>query len=422
VGKISPGFLAVAYPAMPDLFSHPDFWKYASIPVVAGVVGWLTNWIAVLMTFHPLEFVGLPPWLGWQGIIPSKARKMAATFVDSTMSRLGKIPELFREMEPRLIAEHIVDTMEPRLDELTDEIMLRHNPVLWENLPAVVRKQVYTGARRALSRHVHELIDELAENVEDVLDFKHMITERLESDKELLNRLFLESGDAEFRFIIRSGFWFGLLFGLAQLAVWVFYPRAWVLPVFGLLVGYATNWIALNIIFRPLKPRRLGPWTIQGLFLKRQQEVARVWCRLVTREILTLPRLVHEMLHGPRSARTHTLIHRHMKPLVDEAVGLVKGAAQVTVGVRGFAEIKRTVGHTAVAVSEDPFLDREFNEERARAIEQLLRRRMEALPSEEFQDLLRPCFQEDEWKLILLGAALGFAAGVAQLVFVFGGV
>jgi hypothetical protein len=46
---------------------------------------------------------------------------------------------------------------------------------------------------------------------------------------------------------------------------------------------------------------------------------------------------------------------------------------------------------------------------------------MVQLPPDEFQDLLRPCFQEDEWKLILLGGVLGLLAGLAQLIFVFGG-
>ena len=36
-----------------------------------------------------------------------------------------------------------------------------------------------------------------------------------------------------------------------------------------------------------------------------------------------------------------------------------------------------------------------------------------------FQDLLRPCFKEDEWILIALGAALGALAGLAQALFVF---
>jgi hypothetical protein len=46
--------------------------------------------------------------------------------------------------------------------------------------------------------------------------------------------------------------------------------------------------------------------------------------------------------------------------------------------------------------------------------------RMRALSSSEFQDLLRPCFQEDEIKLILVGAALGMLAGIGQLILVFG--
>lgn len=404
-----------------SFLGNPEFWKYASIPVVAGIVGWLTNWLAIRMTFYPLEPIGRPPFLGWQGIIPMKARKMAGIFVDSSLSRLGRLQEVFDGMEPALIARHVVDTMEPRMDELTDEIMLRHNPVLWENLPAFVRQQVYAAARRGLPRHVEALIADIDENVEDLVDLKHMITTQLEGDKELLNRLFLESGAHEFRFIILSGFYFGIPFGLVQLLVWIVYPAWWVLPVFGLLVGWATNWIALNIIFRPLEPKRIGPWVLQGLFLKRQPEVAAVWCKLVTREILTLRTLVHEMLHGPHAERTRGMIKKNMKPLVDEAVGLVKGAAQVTVGVRGYALIKESVGEKAVAVSEAPFADPWFNESRAQVIEGLLRERMESMPPAQFQDLLRPCFQEDEWKLILLGAILGFLAGLAQLFFVFGG-
>lgn len=46
---------------------------------------------------------------------------------------------------------------------------------------------------------------------------------------------------------------------------------------------------------------------------------------------------------------------------------------------------------------------------------------MEGLPSQEFQNLLRSCFQEDEIKLVLTGAVLGFLAGLGRLVFFFGG-
>ena len=52
----------------------------------------------------------------------------------------------------------------------------------------------------------------------------------------------------------------------------------------------------------------------------RQKEVAAVWCRLVTTEILTLQHLVYAMLYGPRSDRARALIKKHIKPIVDEAL------------------------------------------------------------------------------------------------------
>ncbi len=405
-----------------SILQHPDLWKYISIPFVAGVVGWGTNWAAIKLTFHPLEFIGRKPYLGWQGIIPSKAARMAGIFVDSTMTRLGTLPELFEQMEPAKIAAQIDKVIVPRLDKYTDEIVLKENPNLWRRTPAALRQRIRERIRRHFPQLVENMMNEASTQVEELIDFKHMITERLIRDRGLLNRLFLESGDKEFKFIVRSGLYFGFLFGLVQLAVWIFHPVWWVLPAFGLLVGWATNWIALNIIFRPLHPVRVGPWTLQGLFLKRQKEVAAVWCQIVTREIVNVRSIIYAMVGGPKAENTHALIKKHIEPIVHEAIDpLLMLSAQLTVGSRAFEEMMNLVGEKSIAVSTEPFDDWHFNQERASTVERLLRERMEELPSEQFQDLLRPCFQEDEMKLILVGAVLGFVAGLGQLLFIFGG-
>ena len=39
------------------------------------------------------------------------------------------------------------------------------------------------------------------------------------------------------------------------------------------------------------------------------------------------------------------------------------------------------------------------------------------LSPEEFEGMLRPAFKEDEWSLILVGAALGFLVGEMQIHF-----
>ncbi|WP_421711005.1 hypothetical protein [Alcanivorax sp.] len=46
--------------------------------------------------------------------------------------------------------------------------------------------------------------------------------------------------------------------------MFIFVPENWVLPFFGFIVGIATNWLALNLIFRPLNPVKSGPFRIQG--------------------------------------------------------------------------------------------------------------------------------------------------------------
>jgi len=397
----------------------PVFWEYASIPFVAAVIGWFTNWVAIVMTFKPLEFKGIRPYLGWQGIIPSKAVKMATIFVDQTMYRLGTLREVFEVMGPGEIARHVARVVEGRLPRYADEVMFYTNPAVWERLPHAVKKMIYGRLLEEMPRRLHDLMHETAEKIEELLDLKHMLIERLDGDKDLLNRLFLEAGSAEFKFIVRSGFYFGFLFGLVQLGVWIVYPAWWVLPVFGAIVGYLTNWIALEMIFRPLHPRRFCGLTLHGLFLKRQKEVSAVWCRLVTTEILTLQRLFYAMLYGPRAERTEELIKKHILPLAERTVEGYREIIGLAVSDARWDEIRLAIGHKAIEVSADPFDHWPFNSERAEILEKELRGRMERLSPEQFQDLLRPCFQEDEMKLILAGAVLGLLAGIAQLVFVF---
>ncbi len=403
----------------PKVLSDPVFWSYVSIPFVAAVIGWFTNWVAIVMTFKPLEFKGIRPYLGWQGIIPSKAVKMATIFVDQTMYRLGTLREVFEVMGPGEIARHVARMVEGRLAGYADEVMFYTHPAVWERLPHAVKTVIYDRLREEMPRRLHDLMHETAERIEELLDLKHMLIERLDGDKNLLNRLFLEAGSEEFKFIVRSGFYFGFLFGLVQLAVWIVYPAWWVLPVFGAIVGYVTNWLALEMIFRPLHPRRVLGITLQGLFLKRQKEVSAVWCGLVTTEILTLQRLFYAMLYGPRAARTEELIKKHVLPLAEGTVAGYREIIGLAVSDARWEEIRGAIGAKAVAVSSDPFDHWTFNRERAEILEGELRERMERLSPEQFQDLLRPCFQEDEMKLILAGAVLGLLAGLAQLVFVF---
>jgi hypothetical protein len=50
-------------------------------------------------------------------------------------------------------------------------------------------------------------------------------------------------------------------------------------------------------------------------------------------------------------------------------------------------------------------------------VRNLLVRKMQDLDELQFEALIRPAFEQDEWILITVGALLGFAMGEAQAVF-----
>jgi uncharacterized membrane protein YheB (UPF0754 family) len=100
-------------------------------------------------------------------------------------------------------------------------------------------------------------MDDVKEHIDDIFDLKTMVIEHCVANKQLLNNVFMNCGDKEFVFIERSGFYFGFLFGLIQMGIYFAYTASWVLPAFGFLVGIATNWIALKIIFLPIEPKKL---------------------------------------------------------------------------------------------------------------------------------------------------------------------
>ncbi len=403
-----------------DSVLSPQNLKFLTIPVIAGVIGYGTNWVAVKMTFEPLEFVGIkPPYLGWQGIIPAKSKKMAAIAVDSTLSKLGSLSEIFEQMDPEQIADHLLAHMRPMVPEMVEEFAQRENPVLWNSLPSQVKSAVVARVQAQLPKAARGLMAETGEQIEQLLDLRMMVIDLLGKRPDLTNRMFLEAGEPEFKFIINSGFFFGFGLGLVQMGVQIAVDQWWVLPVFGVLVGYLTNWLALKLIFEPVEPRKIGPFTFHGLFLRRQEEIADVYCHLVTREVLTLGNFVDHMLNGPRGDRTRALVAKHTGPIMDESFGIIRPAVRQLVGAKDYDALKADLGSRAIEMSLDPLEDPVFSESRSAIVEATMKERMLAMSSLEFSELLRPAFQEDEFTLILVGAALGGLAGAAQSLFLF---
>jgi uncharacterized membrane protein YheB (UPF0754 family) len=263
---------------------------------------------------------------------------------------------------------------------------------------------------------VHTVTDEIGANIDQLLDVKLMVIRQMEANPALVNRIFLEVGRRELRFIINFGFFFGFVLGIPMVFITQALPYWWVLPLGGVVIGYTTNWLALWMIFEPIEPRRVGPFTLQGLFLRRQPEASDVYAGIIADDIVTLSNIGEELLGGPRSDRTRQMIETAMHPAVDRAVGVARPAVRVAVGTREYDAIRASVAVEAVDYTMTPLTDPEFNRRQSSAVRALIASRMRELPAQDFAEMLRSAMREDEWLLLLHGAVLGFGAGVLHLL------
>ncbi|MCS5563448.1 MAG: hypothetical protein NZ728_04315 [Oleiphilaceae bacterium] len=379
---------------------------------MAAVVGWFTNWLAIQMSFYPVQFMGVGI-IGWQGVIPRKAEKMAHICIDRTLQQFGDLNSVYRKLEPQRIVEQIISQVTPRLDEYIDEVMYEIQPVLWDNLPLFLRRRIYQWAREQLPSRVEELVEDFGDDLDDLVDLKALLSRELVQHPDLMNRIFKQAGAVELQSVINRGAVIGGLLGAALVPLWTRYPEPWLLPLGGFAVGFVTNWIAINLIFAPVRPRRILFWRIQGLFLRRQPEISEVWARLVAEELITVEKVADAMLNGRHGDRTRAIIQKHLRPLLDNSA-VMKLTAQVTVGMTGYTELKKAMNQKAVLATRDVFSDPGFNRERAPVVAEVLSSQMKALRPSEFQDILRPAFREEEVRLMFVGGVFGALAGFAQ--------
>ncbi|MGA4791350.1 DUF445 domain-containing protein [Nocardia sp. AB354] len=397
-----------------DLREH--WYLYAVMPLFAAVIGWFTKLAAVEMLFRPLEFKGLPPYLGWQGIIPRYSARMATVAVDLMMSRLLDPQEIIDRIDPAELAKHVQEPMLDTVEGIVHELMMRHQPGLWELLPEPVRRMIVRRIHNDAPELIGRMMDDLKNNVDVVFDMRTMCVDALLRDKALTVRLIRDIATPELRFIVRSGLIFGFILGIVQAAVWALTHSTVVMPLFGAFVGYSTDWLALQMIFRPIDEKRyFGVFRWHGLFHKRRNDVAVDYGTLMATEILTPANIIHAMLTGAQSDRLFSLIEYDIQRVMDQRMGFAKPVVELALGRGTLAAMKHDI--VATVREQLPRSTAEIEQYTMRALDVpgLIIEKMGMLTNEEYENLLRPAFKQDEWKIVTVGAVLGFLVGELQV-------
>ena len=161
------------------------------------------------------------------------------------------------------------------------------------------------------------------------------------------------------------------------------------------------------------------PRALAGLFLKRQAEVGGEFAAFMAANVLTAPKLWEELLSGSRSNGFWRLLALRVDSALGVAPdgGLPNFAGQTLYQLLGEDDWdwlrKEAQGRLRAELPAAVSTVYELTET-SLGLEQTMVEEMAKLSSAEFERVLHPVFEEDEWTLILVGTALGGIAGAAQ--------
>jgi uncharacterized membrane protein YheB (UPF0754 family) len=188
-----------------------------TVPLLGGVIGWVTNRIAVRMIFRPLQprrVLGLTV----QGLIGRRQRELAESIGRVVGDHLLSHEDVVRAVET-LELEQILGTLLDRglADKLAE---LRGLPLIGGFLTDERIAQIRAMLVRGVLAEREAIFAAFEQALEQGLDVRRIVTDKVAAFPVLrLEQLVLEVARRELRAIEILGGVLGLLIGIGQLAV-----------------------------------------------------------------------------------------------------------------------------------------------------------------------------------------------------------
>lgn len=189
------------------------------IPVISAFIGWVTNWVAIKMLFHPRNPVNV---LGIkiQGIFPKRQEQFA--------EKLGKLVsnELlsFSDIEAKISSPENVKKILPMVETHIDHFL---RVKLGETMPMI---SMFIGDK-TIEKLKGTFMDELeilfpkvmkdySSTLKQQLDLEHIVTEKVKAfSGDKLEEILYQVMAKEFRFVEIIGGVLGFLIGILQVAI-----------------------------------------------------------------------------------------------------------------------------------------------------------------------------------------------------------
>ena len=190
------------------------------------------------------------------------------------------------------------------------------------------------------------------------------------------------------------------------------------LPLIAALIGWATNYLAIKMLFHPREPKKILGLSIQGVFPKRQNQIAEKLGTLVANELFSMKDIrqrIEELSTQPEAMEeVGKRIEKTIRGKLISAFPMLSMflsddmIEKVTNLFKGELEDFMKASASGLALKMEESID----------VEALVREKVRTFSSDKVEELLIG-FMEQEFRFIeKIGAVLGFFIGCVQVALV----
>lgn len=187
-----------------------------TLPVIGALIGWLTNYIAIKMLFHPRQEVRVF-FIPIQGVFPRRQKDLARKLGQIVSEELVSAEDVTAHLKEKATSQAVVDHIAMRLEEGIASRLPRAFPMLAMFMSSDITAKIKKFLMDQIGSLNEELIDKLSGELEEELDVHRIVEEKVaafSSDK--LEEILFSIMRREFKFIELVGAVLGFLIGLAQ--------------------------------------------------------------------------------------------------------------------------------------------------------------------------------------------------------------
>ncbi|MEM9227646.1 MAG: DUF445 family protein [Verrucomicrobiota bacterium] len=190
-------------------------------------------------------------------------------------------------------------------------------------------------------------------------------------------------------------------------------PLAWI-PFVTALIGWVTNWVAIQMLFRPREPKRFLFVTWQGLIPRRQADVAEKAAEVIEQEILSQHTIRTELQRLDVSGHLDAFIRRVIREKAAVKLQSIPLIGSL-INDKTIAAIEK-VAIEAVREEAEGMRDRLAEDlESHLQVKEIVQKRIAEFDLDKLETVVRRVAASEFALIERLGGVLGFVIGCAQV-------